>query len=337
MEDGLLLPPPGMLLAGKESERKRAGERKRGRLLCIIPNTLYILRTIRSYLLKLASISCLNRAEFATKCFLEEKDREDTDDWMVHDCCSSESESELEFHVDVAESSTEGSVEPVDLEEHLPLGWSGNSKKKRSRNNKLKLAALNEARKKSFANHILEASALNLLLWPHFQGLGGHLAAHNRKREGGKDLVRGVHQDSRGKSLIIGGVTRKEYKCYLCEKRFPSGQALGGHMSYHGTTHNAYKHQGHHKTADTEYISPSLVPVSHLDPQLGNVLDLNMVPDEGLCGIDPVVLRFPFREDLYSLIPCEPASPSPISSPFMVSFEEFFMYTNVKLAIQILE
>ena len=60
-----------------------------------------------------------------------EKDREDTDDWMVHDCCSSESESELEFHVDVAESSTKGSVEPVDLEEHLPQGWSGNSKKKR--------------------------------------------------------------------------------------------------------------------------------------------------------------------------------------------------------------
>ncbi|XP_061983115.1 zinc finger protein ZAT9-like [Populus nigra] len=305
----------------------------------------------------------------------DEKDREDTDDWRVHDCSSSESESEFEFHVDVDESSTKGSVEPVDLREYLPRGWSGNSKKKRSRKNKLKFAALNQARKKSFADHILEAAALNLLLWPSvcdskqkgireelakyqdrfahqlalnkkpmksiaytrekrssefkvghertyvcrecglvfdsFQGLGGHLAAHNRKRErekeGKLDLVSGVHQDSRGKNVIIGDAPRKEYKCNLCERSFASGQALGGHMSYHGTAHKVYKHEGHnshHITADTEnndsassyeasngadsqYSNPqSSVQVSHLDPQPGSALDLNMAPDEGLWGND---------------------------------------------------
>lgn len=304
----------------------------------------------------------------------DEKDREDTDDWRVHDCSSSESESEFEFHVDVDESSTKGSVEPVDLREYLPRGWSGNSKKKRSRKNKLKFAALNQARKKSFADHILEAAALNLLLWPSvcdskqkgireelakyqdrfahqlalnkkpmksiaytrekrpsefkvghertyvcrecglvfdsFQGLGGHLAAHNRKRErekeGKLDLVSGVHQDSRGKNVIIGDAPRKEYKCNLCERSFASGQALGGHMSYHGTAHKVYKHEGHnshHTTADTEnndsassyeasngadsHSNPqSSVQVSHLDPQPGSALDLNMAPDEGLWGND---------------------------------------------------
>ncbi|KAJ6978413.1 zinc finger protein ZAT9-like [Populus alba x Populus x berolinensis] len=252
----------------------------------------------------------------------DEKDREGTEDWRVHECSSSESESEseFEFRVDVDESGTKGSMEPVDLREYLPRAKKGIREELAKYQDRFAhQLALNKKPMKSIAyTQEKRPSEFKVghkrtyvcrecgLVFDSFQGLGGHLAAHNRKRErekeGKLDLVSRVHQDSRGKSVIIGDAPRKEYKCNLCERSFPSGQALGGHMSYHGPAHKVYKHEdSHHTTADTENKNsassyeaskgadshpnpPSSVQVSHLDPQPGSALDLNMAPDEDVWG-----------------------------------------------------
>ncbi|CAK7323895.1 unnamed protein product [Dovyalis caffra] len=347
----------------------------------------------------------------------KEKDQEDIEDGMEYFCASSESELKFEFHVgdgggdDGGESSTKGYVEPINLMEHLPQGWSTNSKRRRDSTQDMPIpAALNQASETSCTDEILKIAALKLVLLPrvsdskkkgigeelttyrdklahhlgvnkkptknnahtkekrpsefveahkktyvcrecglvfdNFQGLGGHLAAHNRKRlretDAELDLMDAARQDSKDSPA------RKEYKCNLCEKSFPSGQALGGHKSYHSSGSAGYnrprkalgEHKSHHNTPHTElnhsgqalgghkrhgsavhagydhseqgYQShnstdnagynhcassretssgvvshshpPSSVEISHPDPPLGCVLDLNMVPDEGLWG-----------------------------------------------------
>ncbi|KAJ6978402.1 hypothetical protein NC653_026717 [Populus alba x Populus x berolinensis] len=165
---------------------------------------------------------------------------------------SIESESEFEFRDDVDESGTKGSMEPVDLREYLPRGclkpstvaFVCDSKQKGIREELAKYQdrfaqqlALNKKPMKSIAySREKRPSEFKVghkrtyvcrecgLVFDSFQGLGGHLAAHNRKRErekeGKLDLVSRVHQDSRGKSVIIGDAPRKEYKCNLCERSF---------------------------------------------------------------------------------------------------------------------
>uniref|UniRef100_A0A2C9WGL2 C2H2-type domain-containing protein n=1 Tax=Manihot esculenta TaxID=3983 RepID=A0A2C9WGL2_MANES len=75
-----------------------------------------------------------------------------------------------------------------------------------------------------------------------FRALGGHTAAHNRnkKAENAPSEELGIRGGdlNRGSSLAEPAVDNKgkRYECDVCSRRFSTGQALGGHKSYHRKT-----------------------------------------------------------------------------------------------------
>ncbi|XP_050203310.1 uncharacterized protein LOC126653455 [Mercurialis annua] len=67
-----------------------------------------------------------------------------------------------------------------------------------------------------------------------FRALGGHIASHNRKERAEKAALGG---DSSSLSIVAGSsvdnLIEKSYECNICYKKFSTGQALGGHKTYH--------------------------------------------------------------------------------------------------------
>ncbi|OAY59126.1 hypothetical protein MANES_01G006500v8 [Manihot esculenta] len=109
-----------------------------------------------------------------------------------------------------------------------------------------------------------------------FRALGGHTAAHNRKtaeNEPSEELVtggRGVKTGPIPAELTVDN-RGKKYECNLCSRRFPTGQALGGHKSYHRKMAC-----GEVQEVSTERSAPA----KYADIKI----DLNAPPDELVWG-----------------------------------------------------
>ncbi|KAK1274194.1 Zinc finger protein ZAT9 [Acorus gramineus] len=67
-----------------------------------------------------------------------------------------------------------------------------------------------------------------------FQALGGHRAYHNKDRH----WVEDHHPSADSEATPVSADSEAEvHGCNVCEKVFPSGQALGGHMRSHFNAH----------------------------------------------------------------------------------------------------
>ncbi|XP_010545300.1 PREDICTED: zinc finger protein ZAT9-like [Tarenaya hassleriana] len=71
--------------------------------------------------------------------------------------------------------------------------------------------------------------------FPSYQALGGHRASHNKVKRVGADAL--LASEATGLASAQGSNTSVsssgDHQCNICRKRFPTGQALGGHKRCH--------------------------------------------------------------------------------------------------------
>ncbi|KZV56215.1 hypothetical protein F511_13819 [Dorcoceras hygrometricum] len=65
-----------------------------------------------------------------------------------------------------------------------------------------------------------------------YQALGGHKASH-RKLSGGDEHSTTSNSAATTSTMSATGPSGKTHECSICHKRFPTGQALGGHKRRH--------------------------------------------------------------------------------------------------------
>ncbi|KAK8948760.1 Zinc finger protein AZF1 [Platanthera zijinensis] len=62
-----------------------------------------------------------------------------------------------------------------------------------------------------------------------YQALGGHKASHRKPVDDAASSASGLH----GVAISAASGGRKVHRCSVCQKTFPTGQALGGHKRCH--------------------------------------------------------------------------------------------------------
>ncbi|KDP36313.1 hypothetical protein JCGZ_09528 [Jatropha curcas] len=109
-----------------------------------------------------------------------------------------------------------------------------------------------------------------------FRALGGHIAAHNRNKRAAA-AGDGVDSILAAEAGVFGEV--KKYACNLCSRSFTTGQALGGHKTYHRKIGDC------DGEVEDEAVSGSLATSEEEKNAVFLALDLNAPPPyERPCG-----------------------------------------------------
>ncbi|KAH0467249.1 hypothetical protein IEQ34_004487 [Dendrobium chrysotoxum] len=66
--------------------------------------------------------------------------------------------------------------------------------------------------------------------FPSYQAFGGHRTSHGKMKGANKELI---NQDCDSQTVGKSPENFESYKCSICDKAFPTGQALGGHKRSH--------------------------------------------------------------------------------------------------------
>lgn len=118
-----------------------------------------------------------------------------------------------------------------------------------------------------------------------YQALGGHKASHRVKPPSSADAT-GDSSTSASKNVSALNPSGKTHKCSVCEKMFPTGQALGGHMRMHydpnGTKSRSTTASGGGAASDPTVVAAAAVSGGVMTRDF----DLNMPCAEYYCGGD---------------------------------------------------
>jgi hypothetical protein len=100
--------------------------------------------------------------------------------------------------------------------------------------------------------------------FPSHQALGGHKASHRKQLAGGSPAV---DDQPTGKSAVVGGNVIKAHTCSICQRSFPSGQALGGHKRRHydGGNNNNSSSQISQRDFDLNFPAAASPEFLHVD------------------------------------------------------------------------
>ncbi|XP_020592842.1 zinc finger protein ZAT5-like [Phalaenopsis equestris] len=135
---------------------------------------------------------------------------------------------------EISESTTE---EEEDMANCLLLLAEGGYNPKPNEMDEATTAVNMTSRQYNAGNNVHQCRDCNMCFSSH-QALGGHRASHNKKLKLSIPLVSEV-MNVNSIQLSINSFSSpakievKTHKCWVCEKEFSSGQALGGHMRKH--------------------------------------------------------------------------------------------------------
>ncbi|XP_050203603.1 zinc finger protein ZAT1-like [Mercurialis annua] len=120
-----------------------------------------------------------------------------------------------------------------------------------------------------------------------FRALGGHIASHNRKDRAEKAALGGDSSLCIVAGSSVGSLRDKSYECNICYKKFLTGQALGGHKTYHRKIADSLIHAQENPEGKLRSNQVSSHPETRVKSSCGKVIlfgiDLNASPSVARC------------------------------------------------------
>lgn len=107
---------------------------------------------------------------------------------------------------------------------------------KRKKRRKMKLEDLEEGGVVMVPNNSNRSYTCNICnrSFPSHQALGGHRSSHNNNINRIMTMkINAMNYDRRQSAALIGHQDEHHHQCKICNKMFPTGQALGGHKRSH--------------------------------------------------------------------------------------------------------